>query len=84
MNAVVVRAQYDSQTLEHDDPQRVSRGDLGVLKWKPHRRHPRFLEPCVVWDKDPHRKSRRVIRASFAVVGLETGSVRVMILPRPS
>jgi hypothetical protein len=84
MNAVIVRAQFDSQTLEQDDPQRVNRGDLGILKWEPHRRHPRFLEPHVVWDKDPRRKSRRVIRSSFSVVGLETGNIRVLIVPRPS
>jgi len=83
MNAVVVRARFDSRTLGRD-PEYVSKGDLGVLEWKSHRRHPRFLEPCVIWDKDPHRKPRRVILSSIAVVGLETRTVRVLVLPRPS
>jgi hypothetical protein len=84
MNAVIVRARFDSQTLEPTDPQFVAKGDLGLLKWKRHRRHPRFLEPCVVWDKDPHRKVRRVILSSIAVVGLETGAARVLVHLRPS
>lgn len=82
MNAVVVRARFDSRTLG-PDPAYVSKGDLGMLRWKPHRRHPRFLEPCVIWDNDPHRKPRRVIVSSVAVAGLETRGVRVMVRPRP-
>jgi hypothetical protein len=83
MNAVVVKARFDSRTLG-PDPEHVSKGDLGVLGWKPHRRHPRFLEACVIWDRDPHRKPRRVILSSIEVVGLETQTVRVLVLPRPS
>ena len=82
MNAVVVRARFDSRTLGRDS-EYVSKGELGVLKWKPHRRHPRFLEPSVIWDKDPHRQPRRVILSSIAVVGLETPTVRFLVLPRP-
>lgn len=60
MSAVVVRARFDSATLDVLDLWRFKKGDLGVLKWKSHRRHPRFLEPRVIWDNDPQRKARRI------------------------
>jgi len=82
MNAVVVRARFDNKTLEDGASWQVRKEDLGLLKWKPHRGHPRFLEPRVVWDDDPKRKARRVILSSITVVGLETGRTRVLLAPR--
>ncbi len=79
--AVVVKAQFGSKTMESDDAWQVRKGDLGTLKWKSHRGHPRYLEPCVVWDGDPQRKSRRVILASISIVGLQTPAARVLLFP---
>ncbi len=83
MNAVVVRARFDSRTLGRDAVS-FEKGDLGVLSCKPHRRHPRFLEPCVVWDNDPQHRPRRVILFSIAVVGIQTRTERILVSPRPS
>ena len=82
MSAVVVRARFDTETLDDTAPWKVRTGDLGLLKWKPHKKHPRFLEPRVVWDGDPKHKARRVIVSSIAVVGLETATTRVLLSPR--
>jgi len=81
MNAVVVRARFDNKALEEGVPWQARKDDLGLLKWKPHRRHQRFLEPRVVWDDDPKRKARRVILSSIAVAGLESGGTRVLLIP---
>jgi hypothetical protein len=83
MSAVVVRARFDSETVESIDPWEVRKGDLGVLKWKSHRRHPRFFEPHVVWDRDPQRRVRKVIVSSIAIVGLQTSGSRVLLLRSP-
>ena len=80
MSAVVVRARFDSATLESTDPWKVRKGDLGVLKWKAHRRHARFFEPHVVWDRDPKRRMRKVIVSSIAIAGLQTSASRVLLL----
>ena len=80
---VVVKARFDSKTMDPVDAWQVRRDDLGTLKWKPHRGHPRFLEPCVVWDGDPQRKVRRVILTSITIVGLQTQAARVLLFPRP-
>ncbi len=80
--AVIVKARFDSETLDTVDAWRFRKGDVGVLNWKRHRRHPRFLEPCVVWDKDPTQRSRRIILSSIAVVGLQTPTSRIVLLPR--
>ena len=82
MSAVVIRARFDSETLDASDPWLFRKGDLGVLQWKRHRRHPRFLEPCVIWDNDPKHAVRRVILSSITIVGLQTTTARVMLLPR--
>lgn len=79
--AVVVKARFDSETLDTVDAWRYSKGELGILHWKPHKRHPRFLEPCVIWDGDPKRRMRRVILSSITVVGLQTPTDRVLLLP---
>ncbi len=83
MSAVVVRARFDSRTLESPAPWEVRRGDLGVLRWKAHRRHARFFELYVVWDRDSARRARKVIVSSVAVVGLQSGRARVLLVPLP-
>jgi len=45
---VVVKAKFDSETLDTGESRIVRKGDLGVLKWFSHRRHPRFLEARVI------------------------------------
>lgn len=81
MSAVVVQARYDSETLDRVDSWQVRKGDFGVLRWKPHRRHPRFLEPYVVWDSDPKRKLRKIILSSITIVGLQTPTARFLLFP---
>jgi hypothetical protein len=80
--AVVVKARFDSETLDTVGPWRFRKGDCGVLHWKPHKTHPRFLEPRVIWDGDPTCKMRRLIIYSITVVGLQTLTTRVLLLPR--
>jgi hypothetical protein len=82
MGAVVVRARFDSETMETGVPWQFKKGDLGVLTWKRHGSHPRFLEPRVIWDDDPKEKSRRVILASIAIVGIETLTARILLFSR--
>jgi hypothetical protein len=82
MNAVIVRARFDSRTLDASNSWEVRKGDLGLLRWKPHRKHPRFFEPRVVWDRDPEQKNRKVIVSSISVVGLQNAHTRVLLLPR--
>lgn len=82
MSAVVVRARFDSPTLDADS-WHVRKGDLGVLHWHAHRRHPRFFEPRVMWDRDPKRRVRRVIVSSIGIVGLQTRTSRVLLLRSP-
>lgn len=82
MSAVVVRARFDSWTLDSVDAWPVKKGDLGVLRWKRHRRHARFLEACVVWDSDPTRRLRRVILSMLEVTGLQTSTCRVLLTRR--
>lgn len=79
MSAVVVKAKFDSETLETGESWLVKKGDLGVLKWFSHKRHPRFLEARVMWDRDPKRKVRRIIQSSVAIVGLQTPSLRILL-----
>jgi hypothetical protein len=79
--AVVVKARFDSETLDTPGGWRYSEGDLGVLHWKPHKRHLRFLEPCVIWDADPKHKMRRVMLSSITVVGLQTPTDRLLLIP---
>jgi hypothetical protein len=83
MSAVVVRARFTTKSLEIDAPWQIRKGDLGVLKWKSHQKHPRFLEPHVIWDRDPARQSRRVILSSITITGIENRAVRVLIRLRP-
>lgn len=84
MSAVVVRARFNSKTLDAADGWIVKKGDLGVLKWLPHKRHQRFLEPRVLWDRDPKRKVRRIILSSIAIVGLQTATARIMLTSLPT
>jgi hypothetical protein len=82
MNVVViVQALFDSETLGSRDVWRFKAGDIGMLRWRQHRKHPRFLEPCVIWDGDPKHKVRSVILAAITVVGLQSSDVRVLLLP---
>jgi hypothetical protein len=78
---VVVQARFDSETLDTVDPWHFNQGELGVLHWKSHKRHPRFLEPCVIWDRDQRRKVRKVILASITIVGIQTPNARLLLLP---
>lgn len=80
MSTVVVRAKHDFETTGEGDRWDVQKGDLGVLRWVPHKRHPRFGEARVIWDRDPEQKVRRVILSSIAVVGLQTPTLRVMLV----
>lgn len=77
MNAVVVKARFNSQTF---DGWKIKKGDLGVLQWTPHKRHPRFAEPRVIWDQDPNRKARRTIVSSIEVAGIQSLRVRILIV----
>ena len=79
MSAVVVKAKFDSETLDTRKSWIVRKGDFGVLEWFSHRRHPRFLEARVIWDRDPKRKARKIIQSSVAIVGLQTPSLRIML-----
>jgi hypothetical protein len=81
MGTVVVRAKYDSETRDATDRWDVQKGDLGILKWIPHKRQRRFLEARVIWDRDSQRKVRRVTWSLIAIVGLQTGTIRVMLVP---
>jgi hypothetical protein len=80
MSTVVVRAKYDSETSVDGDRWDVQKGDLGVLKWVSHKRHPRFSEARVIWDRDPQRRVRRVILSSIVIAGLQTPTLRVMLV----
>jgi hypothetical protein len=80
---VIVKARFDSETLDSSDPWRFKAGDLGTLQWRQHRKHPRFVEACVIWDRDPKRKVRRVILSAITVVGLQSSDARVLLLPLP-
>jgi hypothetical protein len=77
--AVVVMARFNYQTSGKKAMQ-VKKGDLGLLQWRPHRRHPRYLEPVVVWDKDGQRKCRKIIWSSLSIVGLQTAGTRIMLI----
>ncbi len=83
MGTVVVRARFAYETT--DDPIRweVKEGDLGVLTWVPHKRHPQFLEPRVIWDRDPKKNARRIIGSSVTVVGLQRTRIRMMLIDVP-
>ena len=80
---VIVQARFDSGTLDSSDSWRFTAGDLGTLQWRQHRKHPRFMEACVIWDKDPERKVRSVILSAITVVGLQSLDSRVLLLPLP-
>jgi hypothetical protein len=60
MSTVVVRPKYDSETNEDGDRWGVQKGDVGVFKWVPHKRHPRFVEARR--DRDPQRRVRELPR----------------------
>jgi hypothetical protein len=81
MIAVVVRARFGARTLDSKNVWKVQKGDVGVIKWHRHTRYHRFLEPRVIWDLDPSHKARRTIMSSIAIVGLQTGTTRVMLAP---
>lgn len=82
MSAVVVRAKYDFEATENGERWDVQKGDLGVLTWIPHKRHPRFLDARVMWDRDPEQKVRRVILSSVVIAGLQTSTLRMMLVSR--
>jgi hypothetical protein len=81
MIAVVVRARFGARTLDSGSAWKVRKGDIGVIKWHRHRRHRSFLEPRVIWDRDPSHKARRTIMSSIAITGLQTRTTRVMLAP---
>jgi hypothetical protein len=81
MNALLVRARFDMSSAHEKTPWKVRKNDLGVLKWKRHQKHIRFLEPRVVWDDDPQHLSRRVILSAIAVAGIDTGTTRILVSP---
>lgn len=80
MSTVVVRAKYDSEATDDGERWDIQKDDLGVLKWVPHKRHPRFVEARVIWDRDPGRRVRRVILSSILIVGLQTPNLRVVLV----
>ena len=79
MVEVVVKPRFDYELVDAGKRWSVAKGDIGVLYWKPHQRHPRYLEPLVVWDKDPSGQARKSILSSLAVVGLQTKNARVLV-----
>lgn len=85
MAAVVVMARADHPGYPARQPFRgaeifqVKKGDLGLLEWQPHRRHPKFMEPVVIWDKDRQRKPRSMVWSFLTVVGLQTGDTRIVL-----
>lgn len=79
MVEVVVRAQFSYELGDSGERWPVAKGDTGVLRWKSHARHSRYLEPLVVWDNDPFRRERRAILSSLTTVGLQASGLRVMV-----
>jgi hypothetical protein len=83
MIEVVVEAQFGYELVDAGGRWSVAKGDVGVLRWKPHQRHPRFLEPLVIWDNDPSRRERKSILSALAVVGLQSKKTRALVSFRP-
>lgn len=77
--SIVVQARFSCDTLDRGRRLTVSTGDHGILKWKAHKRHPRYSEPLVLWDRDASQKPRRVVLASVQVVGLQVSSTRMLL-----
>ena len=78
MNVVViVKARFDSESLDRRDVWRFKAGDMGRFQWRQHRKHPRFLKPCVIWDGDPGCRVRSVILSAITVVSLQSSDARV-------
>lgn len=82
MVALVVKARFGYEFIEAGERWSVAKGDTGVLCWKSHQRHPRYLEPLVVWDNDPSHKARKSILSSLAVIGLQSENTRVLVIFR--
>ena len=81
METVVVKARYDYGISGTRDRWDVQKGDIGVLKWMPHKRQRRFFEPLVIWDRDPKQKARCIMLSSITIVGLQTQALRVLLHP---
>jgi hypothetical protein len=79
MVEVVVKARFSYELMDAGERWSVATGDVGALRWKPHKRHPRFLEPLVVWDNDPSLRARKTILSSLTVVGLQTEKTRALV-----
>lgn len=75
MAAAVVRSRFGfvAQGL------RINAGDEGVLSWREHRRHPRYMEPLVVWDTDRRHRPRKAIWSALVVVGIQSGRIRTTV-----
>ena len=80
MVEVVVRARFGYAMPNGRYPWQVTKGDIGILKWKRHSRFARLVELLVVWDSDPQRQARRPILSSLEVVGLQINRERVVVL----
>jgi hypothetical protein len=76
---IVIKAQFGYGPIDVSDPWLVTAGDVGLLRWRTHRRHPRFLEPVVVWDKDPSRRARKCIVSSLTVAGFQSKHTRLLV-----
>jgi hypothetical protein len=57
-------------------------GDTGILQWKRHSRYARFVEPLVVWDRDPDRVPRRLIFSSVEIIGIQAEQHRILVVPK--
>lgn len=79
MAAIVVKARFSYGRAGRKDEWHVSEDDLGVLRWRRHRQHSAFLEPLVIWDRDPDKRPRSVVMSSLEIVGLQSRKLRVMI-----
>jgi hypothetical protein len=80
---VMARADHPGYVVRHPlkgaSGFQVKKGDLGLLQWKTHGRHPKFMEPLVIWDKDRQRRARRMVWSFLTVVGLQTADTRILL-----
>lgn len=76
---VVVVARFGYESRNGKERWTVTKDDVGVLRWKRHRRYARLLEPVVVWDNDPDRKARRSIFSSLEIIGMQAGGTRLTV-----
>jgi hypothetical protein len=80
MVQVVVRARFGYAMPNGRNPWQVTKDDIGILRWKRHRRYARLVELLVIWDGDPARKARKVVLSSLEIIGVQVNRHRVVVL----